>query len=58
MTREQVLAIMATQATRAARLAAADDIVVNEGGLETLVPAVERLHAHYLALSAQFLPRK
>lgn len=48
----QVLAIMATQATRAARLAAADDIIDNEGELAALAPQIARLHDLYLAFSA------
>jgi dephospho-CoA kinase len=45
----QVLAIMAVQVTREQRLAAADDVVVNDDGLEALAPQVEALHAFYLA---------
>lgn len=45
----QVRAIMAAQVTRAQRLAAADDVIVNDDGLDALVPQVERLHAQYLA---------
>ena len=48
---EQVRAIMAAQVTRAQRLAAADDIVNNDEGLDELRPQVERLHAHYLSYS-------
>lgn len=48
----QVRAIMATQATRAARLAAADDIINNEGELAALAPQIARLHDLYLAFSA------
>jgi dephospho-CoA kinase len=40
---------MAAQVTREQRLAAADDVVVNDDGLEALTPQVERLHAFYLA---------
>jgi dephospho-CoA kinase len=47
----QVRAIMAAQVTRAQRLAAADDVVLNDDGLEALRPQVERLHAFYLAES-------
>ncbi|MFX1761012.1 dephospho-CoA kinase [Paraburkholderia sp. A1RI-2L] len=51
-TREQVLAIIARQATREARLAAADDVIVNDGAtLETLAQDVEMLHQRYLILS-------
>ncbi|WP_020651413.1 dephospho-CoA kinase [Massilia niastensis] len=46
---DQVRAIMATQVTRAQRLAAADDVIVNDDGLEALRPQVERLHALYIA---------
>jgi len=50
----QVRAIMAQQATRAARLAAADDVIVNDADASALVPQVERLHALYLSLAAKF----
>jgi dephospho-CoA kinase len=51
-TREQVLAIIARQATREARLAAADDVIVNDGArLEALAQDVDALHARYLALA-------
>ncbi|PVX70583.1 dephospho-CoA kinase [Paraburkholderia unamae] len=54
-TREQVLAIIARQATREARLAAADDVVVNDNGatLETLGHDVEALHQTFLTLAAK-----
>lgn len=48
MTEQQVRAIMAAQVTRAQRLAAADDVVLNDDGLDALRPQVERLHAFYL----------
>ncbi len=48
---EDVRAIMATQASRAERLAVADDLVLNEGGLEALLPQVEGLHLRYLDLA-------
>lgn len=44
----QVRAIMAAQASREQRLAAADDVVVNDNGLDALVPQVDRLHAFYM----------
>jgi dephospho-CoA kinase len=50
----QVRAIMAAQVTRAQRQAAADDIILNDDGLEQLRPQVERLHAFYLAEAARF----
>ncbi|KFI07165.1 dephospho-CoA kinase [Massilia sp. BSC265] len=47
----QVRAIMAAQVTREQRRAAADDIILNDDGLDMLRPQVERLHAMYLSLS-------
>jgi dephospho-CoA kinase len=50
--REQVLAIMARQATREARLAAADDVIVNEDTtIEALGMRVDSLHKRYLFLA-------
>lgn len=49
---DQVRAIMAAQASRRERLAAADDVVVNDGDLAALAPQVDRLHALYSALAA------
>jgi dephospho-CoA kinase len=51
-TREQVLAIIARQASREARLAAADDVIVNDGvTLDALAQDVEMLHQRYLSLA-------
>jgi dephospho-CoA kinase len=49
----QVRAIMAAQVTRAQRQAAADDIILNDDGLDALLPQVERLHAFYLDEAAR-----
>jgi dephospho-CoA kinase len=49
----QVEAIMATQATRDARLAAADDVIVNDGQRDELAAAVARLHDGYRVLAAK-----
>lgn len=49
----QVRAIMAAQVPRERRLAAADDVVVNDDGLAALTPQVERLHAFYLLEAAR-----
>jgi len=49
----QVRAIMAAQVTRAQRLAAADDVILNDAGVDALLPQVERLHAEYLAEAAR-----
>jgi len=43
-------AILAAQVPRAARLAAADDVIRNDGDLATLRDQVEALHARYLVL--------
>ena len=47
----EVLAIVAAQASRAERLAAADDLVVNNDGREALLPQVDFLHRRYLELA-------
>lgn len=55
--REQVLAIIERQATREARLAAADDVIVNDRTpLEQLAQEVRQLHRRYLALAGIALP--
>jgi len=48
---DQVRAIMGAQASRQARLDAADDVIVNDGGIAQLTPQVERLHALYCAMA-------
>lgn len=53
LTEEQVKTIMAAQATRQRRLAAADDVVMNDAGLADLVPRVRDLHEAYLRYSAR-----
>ncbi|KAB2913823.1 MAG: dephospho-CoA kinase [Dechloromonas sp.] len=50
---DEVRAIMAAQASRAQRLAAADDVLVNDGDLDTLAERVEQLHQKYLRLLAE-----
>jgi dephospho-CoA kinase len=47
MSKDQVLKIMGAQATRAQRLAAADDVILNEGERSQLRANVARLHAKY-----------
>ncbi|MGL4574301.1 MAG: dephospho-CoA kinase [Burkholderiaceae bacterium] len=51
LTRAQVLSIMAVQASRSARLAAADDVITNANGIDALAPQVDDLHARYLAMA-------
>jgi dephospho-CoA kinase len=52
VTRNQATASLAAQATRAARLAMADDVVENTGRAEDLEARVEELHGQYLRLAA------
>ncbi|WP_124706053.1 dephospho-CoA kinase [Sulfuriferula multivorans] len=51
LSEEQVRAIMANQLPRKARLARADDIIVNNGSLDDLREQVQTLHQAYLALA-------
>ncbi|PJL31560.1 hypothetical protein B9Y64_08270 [Stenotrophomonas maltophilia] len=44
--------MIAAQASRAQRLALADDVVVNDGHPEDLQARVEALHVRYLGLAA------
>jgi dephospho-CoA kinase len=50
-TEEQALAILASQASRSERLAAADDVLLNAGSVTDLRQAVDRLHERYLRLA-------
>lgn len=52
MTHEQALAMLAAQASREARLAVADDVVVNDGTLDALRERVDVLHGELLARAA------
>ena len=47
VSREQAEAALAAQASREARLAIADDVIVNDGTLEELLAAVDRQFAAY-----------
>ena len=49
---EQAQAILASQAPRSARLAAADDVLPNGGTVTELRQAVDALHQQYLRLAA------
>jgi dephospho-CoA kinase len=53
---EQARAILASQASRAARLAAADDLLLNTGTVAELRQAVDRLHEQYLQLAKSSPP--
>ena len=48
---EEVRRIMSAQVSRPARLAAADDVIDNDGPLAALAPQVEALHRRYLLLA-------
>lgn len=50
---EQVRAIMAAQVSRARRLEEADDVILNDAGIDALLPQVERLHRFYLDEAAR-----
>ena len=52
-TREQASRMLAAQATRAQRLAVADDVIQNNGDIASLRDQVEKLHRAYLAAAAQ-----
>lgn len=51
LTAPEVEAIMRAQASRTARLAAADDVIENIGDAETIQPAIRALHQRYLDLA-------
>jgi dephospho-CoA kinase len=53
LSREEVLAIMATQISRAERLRNADDVVSNDGGVGELETQLAPLHQRYLRYAAQ-----
>lgn len=53
LSREEVLSIIATQATREARRAIANEVIVNESTLESLTQQVRRLHDFYLNMARQ-----
>lgn len=53
----EVERIMAAQASRQQRLAAADDVIDNGGAAAALVPRVDALHCQYLRLAAAKIAR-
>ena len=53
---DAVRRIIAAQASRAARLEAADDVIDNSGPLDALRPQILALHERYLALARQATP--
>jgi dephospho-CoA kinase len=48
---DQARAILASQASRESRLAAADDVLLNDGTVTDLRQAVDRQHARYMSLA-------
>ncbi|WP_434352897.1 dephospho-CoA kinase [Psychrobacter sp. HD31] len=50
LTEEKIKAVMAKQLSRKARLAQADDVVVNDGTLEDLYARLKPLHEQYLQI--------
>lgn len=53
LTGEEVRAVMSAQLSRAARLAAADDVLSNDSDMDALRRGAQGLHAKYLTLAAQ-----
>ena len=56
LARDEVLAILAAQATRAERLAVADDVILNTASIKDLRAEVANLHQCYLELAAESMP--
>jgi dephospho-CoA kinase len=52
LTEQEVRAIMAAQASRATRLAAADDVIENNGTVDQVHTQVARLHDRYMTLAS------
>jgi dephospho-CoA kinase len=55
---EQARAILGSQVSRAARLAAADDVLLNRGSVAELRQAVDQLHQQYLRLAQSLSPTR
>ena len=53
LSEHEVRAIMANQASRAQRLALADDVIVNSAGLGELLAQIKALNVKYMQLSAE-----
>lgn len=53
LARDEVERIVHAQAPRSARLALADDVIVNDAGLDELRAEAARLHARYLEAAAE-----
>ena len=58
LTQSEITAILAAQVSDEQRRRAADDLLINDGGIDDLHARIERLHQTYLALStAQKQPK-
>jgi dephospho-CoA kinase len=57
VTLAQAQAVLDAQASRAARLAAADDVIVNDDNLDRVRRQVESLHTRYGTLARETLPQ-
>ena len=44
-------AILKRQVARDTQLELADDVIINNNGMEALIPQIDQLHAQYLLLS-------
>jgi dephospho-CoA kinase len=55
---EQAHAILSSQAIRSARLAMADDVLLNTGTVTDLRQSVDRLHERYLRLAEAQRPER
>ena len=53
VSRKQAEAIVASQIDRESRLSIADDVIVNDGGLDKLTSKTRTLHQRYLCLAGQ-----
>ncbi len=51
LSRDEVLSIIAAQASRQSRLSVADDVILNDGGLNTLRTQATALHHRYIELA-------
>ena len=53
LTQSEITAILSAQVSDEQRRHTADDLLINDGGIDDLQAAIDRLHRTYLALSAE-----
>jgi len=46
-----IMAIMQSQADRSTRLAAADDVIVNDSNVASITNRIQELHQHYMEIA-------